>query len=261
MPSSEFTFNLEKDSDSVRNPDNTSVMSPSEECSARGPNHSRLFSVLFAVVMSTVNMTLYGQTENPASQWTTGADLYSSYIWRGTRLGSGPHIQPAIEYSRGSFTAGAWGTFDFYDYEEVDISFAFDIPGGFTIGMQDYYLPGLRYFDFSTADGSHAFEVNLGWESDNVWLSANYIFNEAGGVGSYGGDLYFEAGLSFEYFSLFLGAGNGWHTAAGDFSVCNIGLEVSQEIGITERFTIPVTGQLIFNPDSEQLLLAVGFSF
>ncbi len=199
--------------------------------------------------------------EKNSSPWSAGADVYSSYIWRGTRLGSGPHIQPAIEYSRGSFTAGAWGSFDFNGYEEVDLSFAFEIPGGFTIGMVDYYLPGLRYFDYSAADGSHAFEINLGWESDNVWLSGNYIINEAGGIGSYGSDLYFEAGFSLKYFSLFMGAGNGWHTAAGGFNVCNLGLEVSQEIVITDHFTVPVTGQLIFNPDSEQMFLVVGFTF
>ena len=221
----------------------------------------RFFSVLVVVAVAAFDMTLYGQAEVPASPWSAGADLLSSYIWRGTRQGSGPHIQPAIEFSKGSFTAGAWGTFDLHGYEEVDIWFAFDLPGGFTIGMQDYYLPELPYFDYSAADGAHAFELNLDWASENVWLSANYIINEAGGVGSYGNDLYFEAGLSFEYFSIFLGAGNGWHTDSGDFNVCNLGLEVCHNLEITEIFSIPVTGQLIFNPDREQLLLAVGFAF
>jgi len=48
----------------------------------------------------------YVPEEIPSSPWSVGADLLSSYIWRGTRQGSGPHIQPAIEFSRGSFTAG-----------------------------------------------------------------------------------------------------------------------------------------------------------
>lgn len=203
---------------------------------------------------------LSGQGDR-SSPWSAGADLLSSYIWRGSRQGSGPHIQPSIEYSRGSFAAGAWGTFDLHGYEEVDIWFAFDLPGGFTIGMQDYYLPELPYFDYTTADGAHAFEVNLDWESDNVWLSANYIINEAGGVGSHGNDLYFEAGLSFEYFSLFMGAGNGWHTESGGFNVCNLGLEVSHGIAITELFSVPVTAQLVFNPEREQMFVVVGVAF
>lgn len=214
-------------------------------------------TTLFAIFIAGTQLSAQ---ENNSSPWSAGADLLSSYIWRGTRQGSGPHIQPAIEFSRGSFTAGAWGTFDFHGYEEVDLWFGFELPGGFTIGMQDYYLPELPYFDYSAADGSHAFEVNLDWESENGWLSANYIINEAGGAGSYGNDLYFEAGLSLEYFSLFLGAGNGWHTKNGGFNVCNLGLEVAEEIEITDRFTVPVIGQLIFNPDREQMFVVIGFT-
>ncbi len=219
-----------------------------------------LFSFLVALLSAAALLPMSAQDEN-SSPWSAGADLVTSFVWRGTRLGSGPHLQPVIEYSAGPFTAGAWGSFDMNGYEEVDLYFAFDLPGGFTLGMQDYYLPELPYFDYSAADGAHAFEINLDWESDNVWLSANYIINEAGGVGSYGNDLYFEAGISFEYFSLFMGAGNGWHTESGGFNVCNLGLEVTQEIGITEKFSVPVTGQLIFNPDREQMFLVVGFAF
>jgi hypothetical protein len=98
-----------------------------------------------------------------------------------------------------------------------------------------------------------------------VSLEADYVINEAGGVGSLGGDLYFEAGVSFDYFRVFMGAGNGWHTYDPDtdkasFNVCNIGIETSKIIEITDRFSIPVTGQLIFNPDKEQMFIVVGFT-
>ncbi len=218
-------------------------------------------SVVFFLLSFFITVAPLTAQEESLSPWSAGADLFSSFIWRGSRQGSGPHIQPAMEFAKGSFSAGAWGSFDLHGYEEVDIWFAFDLPGGFSAGMQDYYLPGLRYFDCSTADGSHAFEVNLDWESESVSLSANYIINEAGGIGSYGSDLYFEAGYSFDFVSLFLGAGNGWHTGSGQFRVCNIGLEVTKEIEVTDRFAIPVTGQLILNPDREQMFLVVGFSF
>jgi len=119
----------------------------------------------------------------------------------------------------------------------------------------------LRYFDYSASEGSHAFEVNLDFATENVWLSGNCVINEAGGIGSYGGDLYFEVGLSFDYFSVLMGAGSGWHTESGGFTVCNLGLEVSEEIPVTDRFSIPVTGQLIFNPDREQMFIVIGFAF
>jgi hypothetical protein len=225
----------------------------------------RFICGLVLVAVATVDMTLYGQAEDPASPWTTGADFYSSFVWRGTRQGSGPAIQPVIEFTTGFFTAGAWGSFDFNDYQEVDLYLSFTLTEGISIGLQDYYLPGLSYFDYSRASGSHAFEINLNYSGEHVRLEADYVINEAGGVGSCGGDLYFEAGFSFDYFTVFMGAGNGWHTYdpvedEGTFNVCNIGLEVSKDIVITDRFSIPVTGQLIFNPDSETMFLVVGFT-
>jgi hypothetical protein len=212
-----------------------------------------------------VYIPVSGQDEEPASPWTTGADIYSSFVWRGTIQGSGPAIQPVIEFTTGFFTAGAWGSFDFNDYQEVDLYLSFALTEAISIGLQDYYLPGLSYFDYSRTSGSHAFEINLNYSGEHVSLEADYVINEAGGAGSLGGDMYFEAGISFDYFRVFMGAGNGWHTYDPEtdeaaFNVCNIGLEVSKDIIVTERFSIPVTGQLIFNPDSETMFLVVGFT-
>jgi hypothetical protein len=171
-----------------------------------------------------------------------------------------------IEFTSGIFTAGAWGSYDFNDYQEVDIYISFALPAGFSIDITDYYTPGLRYFDYSASSGSHAFEITLDFEGGNLDLSANCVINEAGGAGSSGGDLYFEAGYSFKLLRLFAGAGNGWHTYDPDteesvFTVCNLGLEVSKTLMVTERFSIPVTGQLILNPYSEQMFLVAGFTF
>ncbi len=220
---------------------------------------------LFLVTASAADVTLSAQAEDLPSPWLTGADFCSSFIWRGTKLGSGPAVQPVLEFASGFFTAGAWGSYDFRDYQEVDLYLSFALNEDFSIGIQDYYLPGLRYFDYSRETGSHAFELNFNYSGEHVSLEADYVINEAGGAGSLGDDLYFEAGMSFDYFSVFMGAGNGWHTYDPEedeatFNVCNIGIETSQTIEITDRFCIPVTGQLIFNPDKEQMFIVVGFT-
>ena len=199
-------------------------------------------------------------------KFNTGAEICSSYIWRGSKYGTGPAIQPMLEFTAGSFTAGGWGSFDFRGYQETNLYFTFSLPSGFSLGMTDYYSPDLRYFDYSKVSGSHAFEINLSFSKNNFNFSANYILNEAGGVGSLGNDLYFQAGYSFELFSLFVGAGNGWHiyepdTGRNYFNVCNLGFETSRPIKITDTFSIPVTGQLVFNPDKEQMYIVVGFTF
>ena len=40
-----------------------------------------------------------------------GADVVSSYVWRGTQFGEGPHIQPYISTGSGGFEIGLWGSF------------------------------------------------------------------------------------------------------------------------------------------------------
>lgn len=209
--------------------------------------------------------TAASSQESEADKFSTGADFYSSYIWRGTKYSIGPAVQPNLKFSSSFFTAGAWGSFDFRGYQETDIWASLSLPAGISLGITDYYYPGLEYFDYSDTTGSHAFEINLGFSKGNFNLSANCILNEAGGAGSKGGDKYFEVKYSFESFNIFMGAGDGWHTTdnsggSDKFTICNIGLGTSGTIRITDSFSIPVTGQMIFNPDREQMYVVAGFT-
>ncbi|MCX6326243.1 MAG: hypothetical protein NT144_06275 [Bacteroidia bacterium] len=226
---------------------------------------SRLFVTIVVAMGLSSFISVFSQ-EDPVSEFSAGADIYSNYIWRGTKFGTGPAIQPTIKYSGSSFTAGAWGSVDFSGYQEADLYFYFSLPAGLSLGLTDYYYPGLNYFDYSDTSGSHAFEINLGLSKGNFSLAANYILNKAGGAASLGGDKYFEAKYSFKSFNLFIGAGDGWHTynsATGKdkFAICNLGLGTSKIIKVTDTFSIPVTGQLLFNPDKEQMYIVVGFTF
>jgi uncharacterized protein (TIGR02001 family) len=214
------------------------------------------FFLLFLITSSQV----FSQ-EGKKSLFTINADIYSNYVWRGTKFGTGPHIQPGVKFSTGGFTAGVWGSFDANGYSETDPYLTYIFPFGLSLGVTDYYYPGLQLSDVSTVNGSHALEINGGYSLKGISLGANYIVNEAGGAGSKGSDLYFQAGYSFSNVSLFAGCGNGWHTSDGDFEVCNIGMSVTKTISITEHLSIPLIGQVIINPDKEQLFLVAGFSF
>jgi hypothetical protein len=198
--------------------------------------------------------------EEGKNNFSAGADFYSSYIWRGTKYGTGPHIQPLVKFNSGIFTAGGWGSFDFSGYQEADLFFSLALPAGFSLGMTDYYYPGFDYFDFSESSGSHAFEVNGGFSKGGLALAGNIIVNEAGGAGSSGGDLYFQAGYTFKSFNLLVGAGDGWHTSNGNFNVCNIGFGTTRTIKVTESFSIPVTGQIIINPERQKMYIVIGFT-
>lgn len=218
-----------------------------------------LFTAVFALLTLSTTQ-LWAQEEDKESNFSVGADVYSNYVWRGSKLGKGPSFQPSVKFITGGLTLGVWGAFDAAGYTEADPYISYSFPFGLSLGLTDYYLPGLEAFDFSKSTGSHALELNAGFAVGGLNLSANYILNEAGGVGSTGGDMYFQAGYSFKYFNLFLGAGDGWYTSDGDFNICNVGLGTSKEIKITDTFSVPVTGQVILNPEKEQFYLVVGFS-
>ncbi len=189
--------------------------------------------VLAGLLIST---GLKAQDEESPSKFSAGADLYSNYVWRGTKLGTGPAVQPTVKFVTGGLTVGVWGSFDAHGYTETDpyISYAFKF--GLSLGMTDYYYPGLEFFDVSDSTGSQAFEINAGYTIKGLSLSANYIVNEAGGAASAGGDKYFQAAYAFKHFNIFLGAGDGWHTSDGDFAICNVGIGTTKEIKITDSF-------------------------
>ena len=225
---------------------------------------NRKYSILLPVVLM-LCCNAFPQEEK-GSPFNAGADIYSNYVWRGTKYGKGPAIQPKLEFKAGPFTAGAWGSFDFSDYQEADLYVSFALPAGFTLGMTDYYYPTLDYFDYSDTSGSHAFEINLAFARGGLSMSASYILNEAGNAGSEGGDKYLEIKYSFDSFNIFMGAGDGWHTVnfsdgSDRFAICNIGLGTSKSIRVTDTFSIPVTGQMVFNPDLKRMYIIAGFSF
>lgn len=210
---------------------------------------------IFSVITLTMLISLSENKEASAQlEVSTGVDLVSTYVWRGVAY-SGPSWQPYLEAAAGNLTLGAWGSQGYDGFQEMDLYASFSL-GDLSIGLTDYYYPGSDYLD----GDSHAFEVNLGYSLGSLSLGANYILNEAAGAGSAGGDMYFELGYSGSAADVFLGAGDGWHSGTGDFGIVNIGVTKSKEIKITDSFSLPISGAVIFNPDSEQLYILAGIS-
>jgi uncharacterized protein (TIGR02001 family) len=190
-----------------------------------------------------------------AQEWSTGVDLYSSYVWRGTKFGEGPAMQPSLEFSAGGFAIGAWGSYCFSTEEgmEADLyaSYGFDLGENASLGITvtDYYFPE----DSKWFDGDyHFFEPMLSLGLGSLSLSGAYMTNAK--------DVYFEAGLELGKVSIFAGAGDGQYTDDEDFNICNVGISTSKEIKITDSFSIPVSGSVILNPSTEQFHIVVGIS-
>lgn len=222
---------------------------------------NRLFKTSVIAIFSVLMIAMMKPNEASAQELSTGVDLYSTYVFRGIAY-SGPSIQPSVEYSAGGFALGAWGSQGIDGnagspgFQEMDLYTSYSFDFGLSIGFTDYYYPGVPFGQ----EDSHAFELNLGYSIGDLSLSGNYIFNEAPGAGSVGEDMYFELGYSAGPADLFAGAGDGWHSTDGDFAIVNVGIGTSKEIKITDSFSLPLSGAVILNPNTEQFYILAGIS-
>lgn len=234
---------------------------------------SKKITTFFKSVLLALFGTILVSTLNPdtahAQEVSAGVDLYSTYVFRGIAF-SGPSLQPYVEVSTGGFAIGAWGSQGYDGFQEMDLYAGYEFDFGLSLGVTDYYYPGTSFFEYGDTDASHAIEINAGYGVENFSISANYVVNQSDatdssgniiGAGSAGSDLYFEAGYTLGAADLFVGAGDGWHSSDGKFTLVNVGIATSKDIVITDTFTIPLSGAVIFNPDSEQFYILAGISF
>lgn len=213
------------------------------------------------------------QEEEEASSWNASLDIYSSYIWRGSKFGSGPAFQPGVEFSTGGFAIGGWGSVS----ASTDEALEMDLYAGYTIELGESSSLGLTltdyYFGGDWLEGaSHYFEplVNVGFGGFS--LTGAYMFMPDGSTSANGdkntGDIYLEAGYGFKNFSIGLGAGEGQYTmheddngdAKDDFGICNINIGTSKEVKLTESFSLPISGSIILNPTTGGFFITVGIS-
>ena len=200
-----------------------------------------------------------------AQEVSTGLDIYSSYVWRGIKFGSGVAFQPYVEFSAGGFALGAWGSYCASTDEaaEADLyaSYGFDLgeSGSLSFTLTDYYFPGSSWMEGE----SHFIEPMVSLGAGAFSFTAAYmLYDGAGTNGEGSGDLYLEAAVTAGPVDLTLGGGNGAYSMKDDagFDICNIGISSSKEIKITDSFTLPMSGAVILNPSYESFHIVVGIS-
>jgi len=206
------------------------------------------------IVMGALIISLTTTANAQEEKWSLGADLVSSYVWRGTKFGTGPALQPGISYNNGGFSVGGWGSYGFTDNEaaEADLfaSYGFDLSesSSVTFTVTDYFFPSetAEYFDGT----EHSFEPMVALSLGDFSLSAAYMTNKSGNQDV--SDTYVEAGYSFGDVSIFAGAGNGQYTDDTDFDLCNVGITAGKEVKLTDSFSVPVSVSAILNPSTEK---------
>jgi len=189
-----------------------------------------------------------------------GADIVSSYVWRGTQFGSGAHIQPYMELGSGNLTAGVWGSFPTSAKgggNELDLYLGYDF-GPVALTVTNYTFPGEggNYADGEGLfDGDYT-ELAASTSIMGVDLSAGY-FTEVEA-------LYVELGFSTGAVDIAIGYGddqeNAWY-ADGGSGIVNMSFSGSKDIQISENYSLPVFGSFILNPEAETAFLVFGISF
>ncbi len=205
--------------------------------------------------------------------FSLGGDLVSSYIWRGTYQTSAA-VQPSMGLSISGFSLSAWGSVPFQGVnKEVDFTASYQTKGLY-FAITDYWWVGegaYNYFTYASHETAHHFEgtvkytlpvekfpLSLAWNT--MFVGEDYCKND--GERAY--STYIEASYPFAIKQINLSASLGltpWEGLyADDFAVINIGLKASNAIKITDSFSLPVFGQLIANPQQEDIFFVFGVS-
>ena len=205
---------------------------------------------------------------------TLAADVVSQYIWRGKDLGH-TSFQPTLGVGYKGLSLTAWGSTgltEASDTREFDLTLGYTI-SGFNVGITDYWTndgldPLNRYFKYDAHGTNHIFEANVGY--DFGFASIQWFTNFAGNdgknkSGNRAYSSYFEIGVPFRLGGISWDAAFGAVPYATDyydangFAVTNISLKATKDIRITDSFSIPIFGQIVANPRTQNAFLVFGF--
>ncbi len=225
-----------------------------------------------AAILLIMSYSVFAQDEKKFTV-TPGADIVSSYVWRGMYQ-TGASIQPSFSLSGAGLSLTAWGSTDFsnasdeYKAKEFDLTAGYGA-GGFSMAVTDYWWSGegARYGNYSN---SHYFEGTLGYtfgEKFPLSLTWNTMF--AGGDKDEDGNLqystYIEAKYCFDVSGIEVSPSIGispWKGLYSDgFGWNSISLKAKKEIALTNKYSLPLFVQVIAAPEHDNVFLIFGVSF
>ncbi|KAA6337925.1 hypothetical protein EZS27_014031 [termite gut metagenome] len=225
-----------------------------------------LRKVMTLLLVFFVSAMANAQSETEVS---VGADIVSSYIWRGIDLG-GISVQPGITVSRNGLSLTAWGSvgLESKDAKEFDLTLGYTV-GGFSAAVTDYWFntPDNSYFKYAAHSTVHIYEATLGYDLGIFSLSwnTNFAGSDYKKNGKRAYSSYAEAAVPFKLGGYDFSAEVGitpWDGAyANKFVLTNIGIGASKEITVTDSFTIPAFAKVIANPYAEHVYFVFGVSF
>lgn len=256
-------------------------------------NKNILLAALVTLVSLFSSSGIFAQEEAPeASPFNASVSVYSRYIWRGINLGgNAANIQPSLTFTKGGLTIGAWGAFSLSpidaakpDYQEIDLYATYTYKM-FSLTFTDYFIPydpakSAAYSDFGKDTTSHVGEIALSFNGvEGLPLTFLFAMNIYGydARKDNGEDLvmskYIELGYTFDAkgipVKVFAGAALDKPAVDGSLGyymnekagLINLGLSATKTIQVTDKFSFPIAGSLVYNPDAKAMMFAVGITF
>lgn len=198
------------------------------------------------------------------------ADVVSSYIWRGMKLGN-ISLQPTVGFNWEGLTISAWGSTEFSkNNNEIDLTLEYEYKN-LTLYVIDYFAQSedmrFNYFNYSTHSTDHIFEAGIAYEvCEKFPLTLSWYTNFAGNDyrenGKRAWSSYGEISYPFNIKTVEMSAEVGfspWEGMYADqFSVVNIGLSAMKEFKLGSKFSLGVSGKLVANPYEEKVHVVVG---
>jgi len=208
-----------------------------------------------------------------------GVDFVSSYVWRGIKQ-TGFSVQPTLGLSYKGLSISSWASTDIASgndkgFKEVDFTLGYSIKG-LNLAITDYWWDGEgthRYFSGAENGYSgHLLEGTIGYtlpESFPLSLTWNTFFLGKGnkkedGKNSY--STYVELSYPFSISSIDMGLALGftpWESSVyvtDNFKVTNIMLHAGTDIKFSDSFSLPIYGNIIFNPAVEDVHFVFGIT-
>jgi len=211
-------------------------------------------------------------TMNVKAQFATGADIVSSYVWRGfpqEATKGTPNIQPYVSFTTGGLTLGSWASSSLLgNVKEVDLYATYAFSSQFAVTLTDYnwgFASPKGYFDYSSTT-DHIYEATVaytGTEKLPISASINTMFAGAdkNSSGKQALSTYIELGYQLSPLAKVFAGGlvsSGSAYGSSPAGLTNVGLKVSKSIAITDKFSLPVYGILGANPSTGGAFFVAG---
>ncbi|MDR0538715.1 MAG: hypothetical protein LBH04_11850 [Tannerellaceae bacterium] len=231
------------------------------------------------LILSILIIPLVSTMASAETRWkiTPGADLVSSYVWRGVYQ-TGASVQPSLTLSHeGGLGLVIWGSTDLATAGQSGLGIAkeFDFTLSYTIGslglsLTDYWWAGegQRYGAYSA---SHFIEGSIAYSFGQLVLSCNTMLREGDGGDKDYKQLYStyiqgDYNFNFRNVSCTLSAGlipltSIYHrTKTAGLTFSTISLTATKKLRISNTFSLPVFTRAIVAPNQDNVYLVFGIN-